>query len=170
MWISWPDRWGLSVCLCQEEFVNIIPLITNYTSERGFTARVLDMWNSIIRDLQGRWKIDGWHQTSDKEAKAARQQLLQGASGGGRGQLLRGTGVCGGAALRRTSHFKISHPPVISYTNGSNLLGLEAAWESASTNRWWSKGRAAGQHQLQLQQRAPQDTVNSGSKKRRWRT
>lgn len=73
MWISWPDRWGLSVCLCQEEFANIIPLITNYTSERGFTARVLDTWNLIIRDLQERWKIDGWHQTADKEAKAASQ-------------------------------------------------------------------------------------------------
>lgn len=73
MWISWPNRWGLSVCLCQEEFANIIPLITNYTSERGFTAGVLDTWNLINRDLQERWKIDGWHQTADKEAKAARR-------------------------------------------------------------------------------------------------
>lgn len=53
-----------------------------------------------------------------------RQQLLQGALGGGRGQLLRGTGVHGGAALRRTSHFKISHPPVISDMKGLISSGL----------------------------------------------
>lgn len=33
-------------------FTNIFPLITNYTRERGFVARVLEMWNLISRDLQ----------------------------------------------------------------------------------------------------------------------
>lgn len=64
------------------------------------------------------------------------QQLLQGALGVAGGSCSGGTGICGGAALRRTSHFKILHPPVISDMNGSNLPGLEAAWERASTNRW----------------------------------
>lgn len=78
-----------------------------------------------------------------------RQQLLQGALGGGRGQLLRGTGVHGGAALRRTSHFKISHPPVISDMKGLISSGLRLL------------GRARRVHQQVVRQRQSSEAEGS---------
>lgn len=56
---------------------NISPLITNYTRERSFIARALNIWNLISRDLQERWEIDVWRQTAGTEIFGpGGQQLL----------------------------------------------------------------------------------------------
>lgn len=78
------------MCLCQEEFANIIPLITNYTSERGFTARawIRETRSSEICRKDGRLMGD-IKQLTRRPRQPDGQQLLQGALEGGRGQLLR---------------------------------------------------------------------------------
>lgn len=174
MRISWTDRWGLSVCLCQEEFANIFPLITNYTSERGFTDGVLEMWNSIIRDLQERCKIDRWHQTADKEARATRRTAAAprgfrgeggSCSGGGRGSV--GEQHEGGWAILTF------HAPLQSFQIWMGLISPGSRLRARGHLPTGGKAKQQGRRQLQLQiglwQRAPQGAANTGLKKRNWR-